>query len=72
MLGLSSRTAKDIIKYVEKNNITSVFLASSKLGKLAYILKKKFPNIHIYIFFHNIEKQYTAEEYRVNQILKIG
>lgn len=70
MLGLSSRTAKNIIKYVEKNNITSIFLSSSKLGKLAYILKKKFPNIHIYTFFHNIEKQYTAEEYRINPNFK--
>ena len=70
MLGVSSRTAKNIIKYVEKNNITSIFLSSSKLGKLAYILKKKFPNIHIYTFFHNIEKQYTAEEYRVNPNFK--
>lgn len=70
MLGGSSRTAKNIIKYVEKNNITSIFLSSSKLGKLAYILKKKFPNIHIYTFFHNIEKQYTAEEYRVNPNFK--
>lgn len=47
MLGVSSRTAKNIIKYVEKNNITSVFLSSSKLGKLAYILKRNFP---IYTF----------------------
>lgn len=66
MLGLSFYKAKQILAYIKKNKITEVFLASSKYGKLAQLIKKKYPNIKIYIFFHNIEKQYTEEEYKVN------
>lgn len=70
MLGLSPTIVKDIIRYIGINNIQSVFLATSKFGKLAQYLKQRFPNIKIYIFFHNIEKKYTAEEFRVTPSLK--
>ena len=70
MLGLSSDITKNIIQYIKKNNIDALFLASSKFGKLAYKIKKIYPQITIYIFFHNIEKQYTLEEYRINPTWK--
>lgn len=70
MLGLSPKKAQDILNYIEKNNIKSVFLSSSKFGKLAFLIKKYDSNIKVYTFFHNIEKQYTLEEYRVNPSFK--
>lgn len=70
MLGSSPFIAFKIIQYIKKNNIDSVFLASSKLGKLAKLIKHNFPEIKIYIFFHNIEKHYTEEEIRVNPTWK--
>ena len=70
MLGLSSNVVKNIIQYIINNNIETVFLASSKFGKLARKIKKSHPHIKIYVFFHNIEKQYTLEEYRVNATWK--
>lgn len=56
-----------IVKYIEGNNINEVFLWSSKLGKLAYLIKKKYPQICVYVFFHNVEKQYYIEELKINK-----
>lgn len=67
MFGLSPVIVARIISYVKENNIDCVFLSSSRFGKLAYKLKLIYPDISIYVFFHNIEKQYTSEEYRVNR-----
>lgn len=70
MLGLSPHIVKEITKYIRDNNIDSIFLSTSKFGKLAKILRKEFPNLKIYVFFHNIEKQYTTEEVRINPTWK--
>ena len=66
MLGLSPNITNKILSYIEQNNIEAVFLMSSKLGKLAWRINSTFPEVKIYIFFHNIEKQYTEEECRIN------
>lgn len=65
MLGLSSSNVRQILSLIKKNNIDSVFLASSKYGKLASRVKRTFPHVKICAFFHNIEYQYTLEECRV-------
>lgn len=70
MIGSSPFVTFRIIQYIKRNNINYVFLASSKLGKLALLIKRNFPEIKIYIFFHNIEKQYTEEEVKVNPTWK--
>ncbi len=61
---------KAIEKYINDNRIESVFLWSSKLGKLAKRLKTRIPGIRIITFFHNIEKQYYDEELKINPSLR--
>ncbi len=70
MLGLSMHITSVIFRLIKKEKIEIVFLSSSRYGKLARKIKKRFPHIRIAIFFHNIEKQYVVEEYRVNPSLK--
>lgn len=66
MSGLSITTTSLILEKIKEDKITAVFLASSRYGKIAKIIKRKFPYITIYIFFHNIEKHYISENCRVN------
>lgn len=70
MLGLSRSVVKSILQYIKEEKIDIIFLASSKFGLLAKKIREQYPQIKIYVFFHNIEKQYTSEEYRVNPNLK--
>lgn len=67
---MQSRDYRNIIAYIKANRITTVFLWSSKLGKLARSIKHRFPDVKIISFFHNIEKQYYDEELKVNPSLK--
>lgn len=64
--GISNNICNNIIKSIEINNIETIFLSSSRLGKLSSVIKKNKPNVKIITFFHNIEKDYSNEEYRVN------
>lgn len=61
---------KRIFAYIKAKHITTVFLWSSKLGKLARYIKTELPEVKIITFFHNIEKQYYDEETKINPSLK--
>ena len=67
---IKSSDYSHIIQNIKKNHISSIFLWSSKLGKLASILRREFPNVRIITFFHNIEKQYYSESLKFNSSLK--
>lgn len=67
---ICSNDYNSIFEYIRFHNIKSVFLWSSKLGKLARYLKTNLPNVKIITFFHNIEKQYYEEETKINPSLK--
>lgn len=70
MLGLSPQIMRKIIYCIKNENINIVFLASSKLGKLAEKIKQECPEVKVVVFFHNIEKQYTEKEYEIRPSLK--
>ena len=53
--GIDLINIKKIIEIITKKQIKIVILDGSNLGILAKILKKKFPKLIIYIFFHNVE-----------------
>lgn len=70
MNGLSVIHVYNIVRLVRSEKFGIVCLASSKMGKLAKILKKQIPSIIIVTFYHNVEKQYMNEECRVSGGLK--
>lgn len=70
MCGLSPYNLFKIVRIIKQNRDSHIFLSSSKLGILAYFLKKYMRKGKICVFFHNIEKQYMHEEYRVNKNFK--
>lgn len=68
--GIHNNDYHQIVEAVKRYNINSVFLWSSKLGKLAKFLKANIPEIKIITFLHNIEKQYNSEELKLNHSIK--
>lgn len=70
--GLSRKCRQRILISIETNNIDVVFLSSSLLGKLAKVVKRKYPNIRIISFYHNVERQYAAEQLKVSGLSKFA
>jgi hypothetical protein len=55
MLILTNQKGKQILNIIKSENISTVFLDSSLLGKLVNIIKKKYSHVEIITFFHNVE-----------------
>lgn len=69
VFGYSIKDKKEILKILREKSINTVFISSSKYGRLVEQIKKHNSKIKIIVFFHNIESQYSTEEFRVNRNL---
>ena len=56
--GLSSETMAEAFQVIERENINKIFVDGSNLGGFVKIVKKRFPEIKIYTFFHNVESKF--------------
>lgn len=61
MGGLDGHKTKEILNIISQEKVTDLFLDASTMGLLAKRVKKKYPNIRIYTFFHNYEKKFKKE-----------
>lgn len=68
--GISHGIVNDIFSILDKGRHDAVFLWSSKAGKLAKMISRRYPRIKIITFFHNIEIQYAEEELKLSPSLK--
>lgn len=66
MGGLDDDKVLEVIQLIQTNNISDVFLDSSLLGKLAKIIRLRFPTICIYTFFHNVEYDFVRDYVKFN------
>lgn len=55
MGGMDKEKENEILSLIDSSRCTDVFLDSSLLGKLAEKIKKGFPEVRVYTFFHNNE-----------------
>ncbi len=55
MGALNDQALSHIIKLLEREQCTDLFIDSSQLGLIAKVARERFPMIHIYTFFQNIE-----------------
>ena len=67
MGGLQKEKENEILRKIAKSHYTDVFIDSSLLGLLSKKIKKIFPNIRIYTFFHNIEYNFVKASVIVNR-----
>lgn len=54
-----------IVDILETGGYDTVFIDTSNFGRLAKIVKKRFPGILVISFFHNIEKLYALSKVKV-------
>lgn len=53
---LTNERINIICNIIEKNNIKKIFIDESAFGKLVYKIKRKFPNVLVITFYHDIGK----------------
>lgn len=66
--GLTREIECKILELIDVNDIDVVFLSTSALGRVARCIKKRYPNVMIISFYHNIEKFYAKEQIKVSGI----
>lgn len=66
MGGLQKTRENEILKKIAENHYTDVYIDSSLLGLLSKKIKILFPDVRIYIFFHNIEYNFVKASVMVN------
>ena len=62
--GLSADSLAVAIQEVKEKNIKSVFVDGSNFGEFVRVIKRKFPNIRVYTFFHNVEAKFFLDSLR--------
>lgn len=68
--GISHDIANEIFSILDNGDYDVIFLWSSKAGKLSKMISRRYPDIKIITFFHNVEIQYAEEELNLSPSLK--
>lgn len=69
LFGINETFIKQVLSELSANHYNIVFISQSLHGRIAKYIKKKYPNIIVICFFHNVEKQYASELIRVSGLL---
>jgi polysaccharide biosynthesis protein PslH len=68
--GINEKSLSKIEKLVKIKKIDVVFIDGSNLGECANFIKKKFPNIKLIIYFHNIESKFFYDSMILKKTIK--
>ena len=56
--GLSDFAISKALQEIQSGDIEKVFVDGSNLGEVVLAIKKKFPRVQVYTFFHNVESRF--------------
>jgi glycosyltransferase involved in cell wall biosynthesis len=56
--GVTPEVIRECSEIISKRNIHKIFVDGSNFGELVKQVKKKFPHVRIYTFFHNVEARF--------------
>lgn len=62
--GLTSKSIEEILQVIQQENIDRIFVDGSNFGGIIKIVKKRFPKIIIYTFFHNVESKFFLGSFK--------
>ena len=70
LYGITPRHVADVLRLIEREHITRVFVAYSLFSCFVVAIKKKYPQIEVITFFHNVEYEYALDEAKVEKGVK--
>jgi glycosyltransferase involved in cell wall biosynthesis len=56
--GINEAAVEGVLEEIQRKKIGQVFVDGSNLGEFVKIIKRKFPKVQIYTFFHNVESRF--------------
>jgi glycosyltransferase involved in cell wall biosynthesis len=56
--GVNSAVIDEIFQTISTNGVSRLFIDGSNFGEIVKQVKKKFPHVRIYTFFHNVEARF--------------
>jgi len=68
--GITKSSVSEIIYEIKKNNHQSIFFAGSNFGKAVKKIKRTFPQIEVFSFFHNCEYEFFKQRFKNHPSLK--
>jgi glycosyltransferase involved in cell wall biosynthesis len=68
--GVNADVIRKIILDIESNNIKYLFVDGSNFGEVVKAVKIKYPNLHVYTFFHNVEARFFWGSFIQNKTIK--
>ena len=68
--GVNLEASATAVSWLQRENITSVFIDGSNLGTLAMAIKRACPEVTVTTFFHNVEVQFFLGSFRLRPNLR--
>ncbi len=62
--GLNDTVIGEALQAIRAKNVGKVFVDGSNLGEIVRVIKKKYPKVHLYTFFHNVEARFFLGSFR--------
>lgn len=53
--GVNARTVNIAFQLIDARNIKQLFVDGSNFGEIVMLVKRKYPHVQVYVFFHNVE-----------------
>ena len=68
--GLDDDVMEDALKKIHKNSVSKVFVDGSNLGEFAKVVKRRYPQVQVSTFFHNVEARFFLGSLRQTKSLR--
>ena len=68
--GITKQHVRDVLEIIKQEGINIIFISNSLFSCFAVGIKKRYPNVVILSFFHNVEYIYAREEYKASKSIK--
>jgi hypothetical protein len=68
--GVNDDSINETLRLIKAKNIAKVFIDGSNLGAMCKIIKKKYPKIIIFTFFHNVESRFFLGALKESKTLR--
>jgi len=65
--GVNSETINTVFHLISTKNINKLFVDGSNFGEVVKLVKKMFPQVQVYTFFHNVEVRFFWGSFRQNK-----
>ncbi len=65
--GVNTEAINTIFQLISTKNINKLFVDGSNFGEVAKLVKRKFPQVEVYTFFHNVEVRFFLDSFRQNK-----